>query len=60
MAVKTSSKKKNKKGITIDNTFKFDEIITQEERAIMYGVANGQAFDVKDINEQLRIARDFK
>ena len=60
MAVKTSSKKKNKKGIVIDNTFKIDEIITQEERAIMYGVANGQAFDVKDINEQLRISRDFK
>ena len=60
MAVKTSSKKKNKKGIVIDNTFKFDEIITQEERAIMYGVANGQVFDVKDINEQLRIARYFK
>ena len=51
MAVKTSSKKKNKKGIIVDNTFKFDEIITQEEKAIMYGVANGQAFDVKDIND---------
>lgn len=60
MAVKTVSKKRNKKEMVIDNTFKFEEIISQEERAIMYGVANGQEFDVKDINEQLRVARDLK
>lgn len=60
MAVKTVSKKRNKKEVVVDNTFKFDEIISQEERAIMYGVANGQEFDVKDINEQLRVARDLK
>lgn len=60
MAVKTVSKKRNKKEVVVDNTFKFDEIISQEERAVMYGVANGQEFDVKDINEQLRVARDLK
>ncbi|MDB2160155.1 hypothetical protein PMX22_10110 [Clostridium butyricum] len=60
MAVKTVSKKRNKKEMVVDNTFKFDEIISQEERAVMYGVANGQEFDVKDINEQLRVARDLK
>lgn len=60
MAVKTVSKKRNKKEMVVDNTFKFEEIISQEERAIMYGVANGQEFDVKDINEQLRVARDLK
>nr|DAQ97632.1 MAG TPA: hypothetical protein [Caudoviricetes sp.] len=60
MAVKTVSKKRNKKEMVIDNTFKFEEIISQEERAVMYGVANGQEFNVKDINEQLRVARDLK
>lgn len=60
MAVKTVSKKRNKKEIVVNNTFKFEEIISQEERAVMYGVANGQEFDVKDINEQLRVARDLK
>ena len=60
MAVKTVSKKRNKKELVIDNTFKFEEIISQEERAVMYGVANGQEFNVKDINEQLRVARDLK
>lgn len=60
MAVKTVSKKRNKKEMVVGNTFKFEEIISQEERAIMYGVANGQEFDVKDINEQLRVARDLK
>lgn len=60
MAVKTVSKKRNKKEMVVDNTFKFEEIISQEERAVMYGVANRQEFDVKDINEQLRVARDLK
>ena len=60
MAVKTVSKKRNKKEMVVDNTFKFDEIISQEERAVMYGVANWGEIDVKDINEQLRVARDLK
>lgn len=62
MVVKTVSKKRNskKESVVVDSTFKLEDIITQEERAIAYGVANGQEFDEKDINEQLRVARDLK
>ena len=37
--------------------FKFEEIITMEEKAVCYGVANNQKFDKKDINKQLILAR---
>ena len=37
--------------------FKFYELITKEEQAIMKGVANGMKFDKKDINKQLIRAR---
>lgn len=62
MAVKTVAKKRNskKESAVVDSTFKLEDMITQEERAIAYGVANRQEFDVKDINEQLRVARDLK
>lgn len=62
MTVKTVSKKRNskKESAVVDSTFKLEDIITQEERAIAYGIANGQEFDSKNINEQLRIARDLK
>lgn len=40
--------------------FKFQELITTEERAIMYGVANRQKFDKKDVNQQLVKARKQK
>lgn len=62
MAVKTVAKKRNskKESAVVDSTFRLEDMIIQEERAIAYGVANGQEFDAKDINEQLRVARDLK
>jgi hypothetical protein len=41
----------------INTGFKFEDLITTEERAVMYGVANHQKFDKKDINKQLVKAR---
>lgn len=37
--------------------FKFHELITKEEQAIMRGIANGMKFDKKGINKQLIEAR---
>lgn len=42
-------------GIEI-NGFTFEDIITIEERSIMYGVARGVEFD-KVMNKQLNLAR---
>ncbi len=39
--------------------FRFEDLITKEEKAIMYGVAHGQKFDKKDINNQLIKARNL-
>ncbi|EQB4340906.1 hypothetical protein ACYJ2U_001625 [Clostridium botulinum] len=40
--------------------FRFEEIITREEKAAMYGVANGQKFNKEDVNKQLIKARLLK
>jgi hypothetical protein len=40
--------------------FKFEEVITKEDSAILYGVANGVKFDKSTINLQLYIARKNK
>jgi hypothetical protein len=37
--------------------WKFREIITDEEHAVMYGVANKVKFDTKETNKQLIKAR---
>ena len=37
--------------------FRIEDMITVEERAIMYGGANGRTFDKKNINRQLNKAR---
>ena len=40
--------------------FKFEEIITNEEKAIMYAVANRMKLNKKDVNNQLALARKNK
>ena len=61
MSIKTvSKKKKQKKEVFENNIFKMYEIITPEEKAIMYGVANNKEFDKKDINNQLVKDRELK
>ena len=40
--------------------FKFQDLITEEEKAIMYGVANGHKFNKEEINRQLVKARKQK
>lgn len=37
--------------------FKIEDIITKEERAVAYGIANGMEMDKKSINAQLIEAR---
>jgi hypothetical protein len=47
----------------MENTFdgfKFEEIITTEEKAIMYAVANNTHINPKEINPQLDLARRLK
>lgn len=40
--------------------FKFSEIVSEEERAICYAVANNMQLDKKSVNAQLVEARKLK
>jgi hypothetical protein len=40
--------------------FKFEDFITMEEKAIMYGIARGMEFDKKYVNGELAKARKNK
>lgn len=40
--------------------FKIEELLSQEERAICYAVANRMSLDKRSVNQQLAIAKKLK